>query len=360
MQTDLAQSQDYLKHVVEKLSSWPNRNSNLPTHREAADWLASELSQLGVKVDAYEYPLTPGPRVFAETATQLVGTIPGTRWPDEEVWISAHFDTINWTDREGDPYGIKRPSPGANDDASGVACVMNAARQMIAQPPLRTVRFALFSGEEQGLLGAKWLAARALEQAWSIVAILNNDMVANVTDDQGVTENQRVRVLSPEGRSRDLARWMQYEMPDYVKLIFRHDRFGRGGDHTPFNQAGFCAVRLTEVCENYARQHTDQDTLENMDLGYLQRVAELNFETLVRLANAGTPPTNFRVDPTQGYGARITWDGDDATWLYWRDTTSPVWEGRTAVNGNEIVVPQPHKDDAIFAVSSGGIPVEAS
>jgi len=349
-----------LRAVAEHLSTqWPNRNSNLPTHREAAAWLNDQLASLGLEVALLDYPLAPGPRVFAESAVQVVATLPGTDRSDERVIVSAHLDTINWTDRVNDPYGIKAPSPGANDDASGVACVLECARLLAAQPHRRAVQFVLFSGEEQGLLGAKWLAERAKTEAWNITAVLNNDMIANAVDDHGRSETQRVRVLSPEGRSRELARWMHWEMPDHVKLIFRHDRFGRGGDHTPFNQAGFTAVRMTEVCENYGRQHTPQDTTEFMDFEYLARVTDLNAQTLARIADAGDDVQNVRIDPAQGYGARITWEGSDAQWLYWRDTTSPVWEGRIAVAGNEITVNEPHKDDAIFAISSGGIPVEA-
>jgi len=349
-----------LRSVVEYLSrQWPNRNSNLPTHREAAGWIHDRFLSLGLTAEFLEYPLTPGPRVFSESAVLVVATLPGTDLAEERVMVSAHLDTINWTDRVNDPYGINAPSPGANDDASGIACVLECARVLRDLEPRRTIQFVAFSGEEQGLLGAKWLAQRAAAEGWKIAAVLNNDMIANAVDDHGRSETQRVRVLSPEGRSRDLARWMHWEMPEHVKLIFRHDRFGRGGDHTPFNQAGFTAVRMTEVCENYGRQHTPQDTTDFMDFDYLARVTDLNAQTLARVAVAAPDVFNVKVDPTQGYGARITWEGDGARWLYWRDTTSPVWEGRIPIEGNEAVVSEPHKDDAIFAVSTGGIPVEA-
>jgi hypothetical protein len=172
----------------------------------------------------------------------------------------------------------------------------------------------------------------------------------------------------PHHDSRELARFLEYATRNKVrnfnvKLIFRNDRFGRGGDHTPFNRLGFNALRFTEPNEEYSHQHTDQDLPKFMDFNFLANVTRINLLGAMTLANAQQQPTNVRIDRRQGYDTHLTWTGptDQEYVVYWRETTSPVWQFDKRVGPTtEATVPKVSKDDFVFAVGAvGGIPVEA-
>ena len=361
-------SKDRLKATIAKLTSWPNRNTNNPTLTEAAEWIASELRQVpGLQVEVMKYTVQPSQRIPAEKeVVQVVATLPGKT--DRRVIIGGHMDTINMVDREA---GLNAKAPGANDDGSGTALTMELARVMAGKQWQQTLVFVAFSGEEQGLLGSRALAKRAKAENWKIDAVLSNDMVGNSRNNLGQTESGYVRIFSaeaPEHQSRELARhidWLGRDGAAGVKprLVFRSDRFGRGGDHTPFNQEGFTAVRVVEVHEEYSRQHTPNDLPEFVDYDYLAANTKLNLLAASSLANAAQQPTEVRVDRRQGYDTHLTWKTSPSTRyvVYWRETTSPVWQQAKEVGSvSEVMIEKVHKDDHVFAVGAvGGIPVEA-
>jgi hypothetical protein len=333
---------------------------------EAAEWIAGEFGKIpGLKVEKFTYHIEKGPRVpEAKDVVEVVAVLPGRT--DRRVIVGGHFDTINMTPGNT----IDSPAPGANDDASGVSLTLEMARVLATRSWDQTLVFVAFSGEEQGLFGSAALAKSAKQQGWNIDAVLSNDMVGNSVNLRGERDDRHVRVFSEESevhQSRELARWIEYVQRSSgsrfgVKLVFRRDRFGRGGDHTPFNREGFTAVRFVEVHEEYSRQHTPNDLPEFVDERYLANVAKVNLRAMANLAGAGAQPHRVHVDPKQGYESHISWTGNaDADYIvYWRETTSPVWQFSRTVHGLSGTIKEAHKDDHVFAVGApGGIPVEA-
>jgi hypothetical protein len=284
------------------------------------------------------------------------------------------MDTINMEDKVN---GLNAKAPGANDDGSGTAVALELARVMSTKKWRNTLVFVAFSGEEQGLYGSKALAARAVKEGWKVDAVLSNDMVGNVKNRVGQKNDKQIRVFSQEfqpigeakaHQSRELARIIEFVTREQVdefgvKLVFRNDRFGRGGDHTPFMQAGFSAVRFTEAFEEYSHQHTDDDLPQHMDWKYLMNSAKTNLIAMANLGDAGEQPTNVRLDRAQGFDSTVTWKGTPGTryTVYWRETSSPVWQGSVRLGAVETYTAKKlSKDDYIFAVGAvGGIPVEA-
>ncbi|MBC8065730.1 MAG: M20/M25/M40 family metallo-hydrolase [Chlorobia bacterium] len=373
---DLAKQVDQkrLRATVEKLATWNDRNTNNPTLTESANWVADQYRAIpGLEVELMKYKLPKMARVPEEKeVVQVVATLKGET--DRRIIIGGHLDTINMADRDN---GLNARAPGANDDASGVAMAMELARIMSQKKWKNTLVFVAFSGEEQGLYGSKALAERAVKEGWKIDAVLSNDMIGNVKNPVGQKNEKLVRVFSAEyqavgeskaHQSRELARVIEFltrESVDNfgVKLVFRNDRFGRGGDHTPFMQAGFSAVRFTEAVENYTHQHTIDDLPEHMDWRYLANSAKIDLIAMAHLGDAGEQPTNVRINRAQGYDTTVTWKGTPGTryTVYWRETLSPVWQGSVRLGVVETYTAKKlSKDDYIFAVGAvGGIPVEA-
>lgn len=357
-----------LKATVERLAQWHDRNTNNQTLFEAADWLADQFKQIpGLQVETWHYPIKKGRRVIADKdVVEVIATLPGQ--DDERVMVGGHFDTINMTVRDL-AESLKLRSPGANDDASAVALTLEAARVLATRKWKHTLNFICFSGEEQGLLGSTALAKRAKAESWKIDAFINNDNVGNSHDLAGHVETKRVRVFSEESdkhQGRELARFIADagKSKDFgVKLVLRRDRFGRSGDHVPFNEEGFTAARVVDVNEEYTRQHTVDDLPAAMDFPYLANVTRLDLRAMALLADAGDPPERVIVDRRQGHDTRVTWRGKAGTKyrVYWRETTSAYWEGHKDVGeATEATIVDVNKDDHIFAVGAvGGIPVEA-
>jgi Zn-dependent M28 family amino/carboxypeptidase len=353
-------SQSRLQSTVESLAAFPTRNTMTPGHREAAEWLAEQYRAIpGLQVELMEYVLQPGKRVPEPTpAVQVVATLLGRS--SRRILVGGHFDSLNL---QGQPHEV--PAPGANDDASGTAVALEMAHLMAEHAWENTLVFVGFSGEEQGLQGARALASRARAENWEIDAVLNNDTVGSSSNLIGQSDPHQVRVFSDEGAPRELARWIEWvarqELNDFgVKLVLRKDRFGRGGDHTPFAEAGFPAVRFIEVHEEFARQHTPDDLPEAMDFEYLANVARVNLHALVILARAEKGPTNVRIERADRHSARLTWEGPDLVTVYWRETTSAGWQSWTDASGFETVVEKVNIDDHIFAVGAKeGFPVQA-
>ena len=240
----------------------------------------------------------------------------------------------------------------------------------------QTLVFVAFSGEEQGLLGSRALAQRAKAENWKLEAVLSSDIVGSSTNKAGQTEKGLVRVFSedpdPAGenpqQSRELARFIEWatrgKVPGFgAHLVLRRDRFGRGGDHTSFSNAGFDAVRFTETFEEFTRQHNADDLVEFMDFEYLANVTRLNLVAMASLAQAAEPPTNVRYNARQAHDTTLTWRGTPGTEyeVLWRDTASTTWEGSRRVGAVETAtIANVNKDSHFFAVAAvGGLPVAA-
>lgn len=361
-----------LRATVEKLASYNSRNTLSPTLNEAAEWLASEFRNIpGVEVELMKY-IAPKSRRIPEDkeVVQVVATLKGET--DHRLLIGGHLDSLNLQ-----VDAATGRAPGANDDASGVAVALELARVMSGSKWKQTLMFVGFTGEEQGLLGSGALAARAKVENWNLDAVLSNDTVGSSSNKAGQKDEKQIRVFSdevpvepdaPKHASRELARFIEWaardQVPNFgVKLVLRKDRFGRGGDHTPFAQAGYNAVRFIEVHEEYTRQHTPDDLPEHMDWNYLSNVAKTNLAAMATLAKAGPAPTNVRIKLDQSHDTTLTWKAAEGVSyvVYWRDSASAVWQGHfNAGKVGEYTVKQINKDDHFFAVGAeNGIPVAA-
>lgn len=311
----------------------------------------------------------------------------GTTDPSRVIIIAGHIDS-----RVTDVMNFTSDAPGANDDGSGVAAVIEAARVLSKHRFPATLVFAVLSGEEQGLLGGKVLADYAKANGWKVEADLNNDIVGNSRGQSGVMDNTHVRVFSegtkavetPEqanGRrynggevdspSRNLARYLDGLADKYltnfdVVMVYRTDRYGRGGDQVPLLEAGYPAVRVTEAVENYDRQHQDLrtekgkvygDTIEGVDFTYLAQVTRLNVVAMASLASAPPPPSGVKIEGAVSPDTKVSWaptPGAAGHRVWWRVTTDPTWRLNRWVPGpvatatlKDVVI-----DDYFFGVSS--------
>ena len=362
-----------LRSTVESLVKFPNRNTNNATLNDAADVLESEYKKIpGLRVERFRYLAKKMARVPVDKeVVEIVATLPGE--DDRKILIGGHFDTINMTDRS-----LEAITHGADDDASGTALALECARVMSQRKWKHTLVFVAFSGEEQGLLGSGALAQRAKDEGWKIDAVLSNDIVGCSKNANGQSDPKHIRLFSedpalllaeqPKHNSRELARFIEWNsrkaVPGFApKLVFRKDRFQRGGDHTPFNNLGFTAVRFTEPFEEFTRQHNEKDLPEFLDYSFLANVTRINLFTAATLAEAGDAPANVRMDPKQAHDTKITWVSKPGVSyvVYYRDTTSPTWQVAMSVGAvNTITVSKVNKDETIFAVGAvGGIPIEA-
>jgi hypothetical protein len=353
--------------TVLHLSGMHDRNTNNLGLEEAAGWVAEEFRKVpGLQVELFRYHVDQGPRVpIAKDVSEVVAVLPGET--DRRVIVGGHLDSINM--QEPDWQG---KAPGANDDGSGVALTLELARLMATRKWKQTLVFIAFSGEEQGLFGSTALAERASVEGWKIDGFLNNDMVGNSSDVHG-HHDTRVRIFSeesPRHNSREMARYTAWLADPTgkrrdgggVELVMRADRFGRGGDHTPFNRQGYNAIRFVDAVEEYSRQHTPKDEIEPMDFGHLTMVARLNLRLAESLAQADLPPAQVRLSRRQSKDSTITWEASPDTRyvLFWRPTTSANWTNSQEIPPTGTVTVPVDKDDHVFAVGSlGGIPVEA-
>ena len=371
-------SQERLRADIDKLVSFGTRHTLSDQISEtrgigaARRWVEGEfrgisekcggcLDVITVQDTVQAPPRVPDPTLVANA----VAIKKGSQGSDRVIIIQAHLDS-----RVSDVMNFTDDAPGANDDASGVAVVIEAARILSKRDVPATIVFAALSGEEQGLHGGRILADYAKQQGWNVLAVLNNDIVGNSRGMAGVIDD-RVRVFSEGVRSketgqiaasrmsaggevdapsRNLARYIDAiaseHLPDFdVSLIYRRDRVGRGGDQIPMVEAGFPAVRLTEAAEHYHRQHQDLrtengvvygDTIDGVDFAYLAQVTRLNTMTLAALAQAPPPPLEIRLEGAVSADTRLSWTpspGADSYVIWWRETTSPVWQNSRRIPG---------------------------
>ena len=319
----------------------------------------------------------------------VVATLKGTDPNDKRIFIiSGHLDNMrtNVLDRIND-------APGANDDGSGTAAVLECARIMSKHNFPATIIFVAVSGEEQGLLGAYFMANKARKENWSIEAVLNNDIMgSNNSNETNIINNTKVRVFSEglpayeldknakairqlglenDGRSRQLARYVKETGERYVDnieviLVYRNDRFLRGGDHTAYVENGFAAVRITEMNENYTHQHQDVrkengiqygDLPEFIDYEYLRKNTALNLSNLANLAKAPAAPEEVKIDVKKlGNTSYLYWKAPASGkakgyYVMMRETTSAFWQKKFYTASTEITLPY-SKDNYFFAVQS--------
>jgi Zn-dependent M28 family amino/carboxypeptidase len=315
--------------------------------------------------------------------------------PNRMVMMSGDIDS-----RISDPLNGKDDSPGANDNASGMAGVIEAARTLTKYKFPGSVVYVGLSGEEQGLFGGKGLAAYAQENEWELLGVLNNDMIGNITGVDGVTDNTSFRIFSepyyPEsanderqnifrrffggevdGPSRQLARYIHRVTTQYTTnlkpmMVYRLDRFGRGGHHRPFNDAGFPGIRIMETHENYTQQHQDLrtedgieygDRLKHVNFPYAAKLTGVNAIALAGLAAAPPPPPLVMIGGTVQPSARLKWEAPKTNtevagyYAYYRLTTEAQWTHKRFIPASQldytfknIVV-----DNYFFGVSSVGV-----
>jgi Zn-dependent M28 family amino/carboxypeptidase len=407
-------SEDRLKAHVERLVSFGTRHTlserNHPTRGIGAslNWTESEFRRFAracggcLQVVRTGDTISGHPRIPNPTLVENVVAIQrGTERPNQVVIITGHIDS-----RVSDVMNATAPSPGANDDGSGTAAVIEAARVLSRHRFPATIVYAALSGEEQGLFGGRILADYAKAQGWEVIANLNNDIIGNSCGSDGLCDDANVRVFSeglrwqggdalrPQVRSRggendspsrNLSRFLadlagELGLGLDVRQIWRNDRFGRGGDHTEFLNAGFPAVRFSVAVENYNWQHQDLrvengveygDTIDKMDFGYLRKVTALNVAALAALARAPMPPapvvegavstdTVINWEPVPGaVGYVVRWRRTDANqWQHSRRVSptpqpaAPQPAGATQVTGHGAVLRGVRVDDWVFGVSS--------
>lgn len=303
-----------------------------------------------------------GERVPKDTwIVNVVAIQKGTANSNRYVIMTGDIDS-----RNSDPIDFTKDAPGANDNASGMSGTIEAARVLSHYQFEHNIVYLGLSGEEQGLFGGKGFAAYAKKNNWEIIGVLNNDMIGNIEGVNGVIDNRTFRIFSEptsvtetekeisnrrfyggevDGISRQLARYIHKLTLAYMPemnpmMVYRLDRFGRGGHHRPFNDLGFAGVRIMEAHENYNRQHQDLrvenginygDVIEGVNFEYANKLTAVNAITLASLAWAPAEPKNVRIGGIVAPSTKLKWDKGTAKniigyKIYWRLTTASQWE----------------------------------
>jgi Peptidase family M28 len=396
-------SDERIAAIMRKLETFETRNTlSDPTQTNrgigaARDWLLAEFKscspRLDVRFDTHTIPKAG--RIWKEVELRnVVAILPGKLAQATNRWIivSGHYDSINLKDAAGlrgqPAKAAELPAPGVSDDASGVACALECARVLSQYDFDATLVFVAFAGEEQGLIGAHALARRLKAQDQQIEAVLNNDIIGTEFSGNGSGDNRRVLVFSEDpddSTSRQLARFVHSIAARYypemtVDMIFRRDRFGRGGDQTAFNEEGYAGVRFTTPNENFADQHSATDTFTNASVRYTAKVVRINAAAAAALALAPKPPVTVsavaasdsaaasgegrRARPgltrgVSGYDAVLRWDqpepeSDPAGFIVVvRSTTAPDWEREIwAGNVREFTLKNTPIDQLVFGVKA--------
>jgi Peptidase family M28 len=401
-------SEKNITEILKKLESFGTRNilstQDNPSRGVGAarKWIYEQFRgyspKLEVSFDQYKLKKIEGRASRVPRDVDLynvVAVLPGTTNKEERIIISGHYDTIVMGRPTGTPAdasatgaGAAPPmrdpdldAPGVTDDGSGTACVMELARVLSHYEFEKTLVFVTFAGEEEGLLGSSLYAEKAHAANQKIEAVLNNDIIGSDVSGSGRMDNRRLSVFSEDpddSPSRELARYIRdigerYLPSMHVDTVFRADRFGRGGDHTPFNQEGFTAVRLSSPEENFANQHTVTDTFANTSVPYITLVTKVNGAAAASLAWAPKPPVTADVTERNGqkvttllltrgksrYDAALKWkqetpEADLAGYvIVYRATTSPYWEHEVFVGkATEYTLPDVSIDDLVFGVKA--------
>ena len=388
-----AVSEDRLRADVKKLADFGTRHtlsdtvSNTRGIGAARRWIKSEFEKTSQACNNcldvfYQSDLVKkgtNPRIVKDVeVVNVVAVQKGSKYPNRYILMSGDIDS-----RISDPTNYTDDAPGANDNASGMAGTLEAARVLSKYTFENSIIYVGLSGEEQGLFGGKGLAAYAKEQGWEIIGIMNNDMIDNRTfrifsEPVPPTETERQRNArrfyggEVDGISRQLARFIYKTTKTYMPemnpmMIYRLDRFGRGGHHRPFNDAGFAGIRIMEAHENYTQQHQDirtenginyGDTFEHVNFPYNAKLTAVNAINLASIAWAPPTPSNVGIGGIVEANARLQWDaveGAVAYKVYWRDTTSPTWDNsRLITNGTSATLKGIVIDNFFFGVAAVG------
>jgi hypothetical protein len=361
---------------VRKLVGFGTRHTLSDTKSEtrgigaARRWIHAEFERISAQCGGCLEVLDVSDVVSGEeripNPTEIVDVIAiqrGTSDPGRYVIMSGDIDS-----RVSDVLDATSDAPGANDNASGIAGTLEAARVLSKHRFPGTIVYAALSAEEQGLFGGKILAAKAQKEGWRIEAMLNNDMIGNISGLNGVVDNSTARVFAEGTRAtetpdeakqrrftggevdsptRNLARYIDRMADLYVPnldvmMVYRLDRFGRGGHHRPFNDLGYSAVRVMETNENYHRQHQDLrtedgiaygDVIEGVDFDYVAKLTALNAVSLAGMASAPPPPADVAISGAVTADTTLKWTRPPASQapnlagyrIYWRLPTEPQW-----------------------------------
>ncbi len=310
----------------------------------------------------------------------------GTKYPNRYVIMSGDIDS-----RASDTMDFTTDAPGANDNASGMAGTLEAARVLSKYSFENSIIYVGLSGEEQGLFGGAGLAAFAKKKNWNIIGVFNNDMIGNIKGVDGVIDNRTFRIFSEgvpaneieqdrkkrrfyggevDGISRQLARYIYKTTKAYMPemnpmMVYRLDRFGRGGHHRPFNDLGFAGIRIMEAHENYTQQHQDireengikyGDVIEHVNFEYAKKLTAVNAINLASLAWAPPGPKNVAIGGIVEPAVKLKWNkvnGAIGYKIYWRDTTSPTWDhSRVVGNVSEFTLNGIVIDNSFFGIAS--------
>ncbi len=388
-----------IETTIRKLVSFGTRNTLSEQDNPARgigaarDYLFAEFQKISndcggcLQVEKQTFLQPKAARVPEPTnLTNVVATLKGTTNPERVYVVSGHYDSMCTS-----PTDAKCDAPGANDDASGTAAVVEMARVMSKRKFDATIIFMTVPGEEQGLLGATYFAEQAKQNKMDIEAMFTNDIIGGVTTFKTSPDRNSVRVFSEgvpsneteqesgtrrsvggenDSASRQLARFVKetadlYSPKFRVMMIYRRDRYGRGGDHIPFVERGFAAIRFTEPNEDYDHQHQNLrtengkfygDTIEFVDFEYVANATRINAASLARLANAPARPKNVQIVNRLGNDTELKWEIGQETDLAGyeivrRDTISPVWTNSQAVGSvTNFVVKNMSKDNYFFGV----------
>ncbi|WP_111306900.1 M28 family peptidase [Confluentibacter sediminis] len=312
----------------------------------------------------------------------------GTTYPDRYIIMSGDIDS-----RNSDSSDFTKDAPGANDNASGMAGTMEAARVLSKYTFENSIIYLGLSGEEQGLFGGAGFAKYAKEQNWDIIGVLNNDMIGNIKGLDGIIDNRTFRIFSEpvpptetarerqlrrfyggevDGISRQLARYIYKTTKTYMPemnpmMVYRLDRFGRGGHHRPFNDLGYAGIRIMEAHENYNQQHQDireengikyGDVIEHVNFDYAKKLTTVNAINLASLASAPPPPKSVSIGGAVEPSVKFKWNkvnGAVGYKIYWRDTTSPTWDySRYVGDVSEFTLDGIVIDNYFFGIASVG------
>ena len=399
-----AVSEKRIKNDITKLANFGTRHTLSDTISEkrgigaARRWIFTEFKKIAKTCEgcievSYQknFHQPDGRRIIKPVwINNVIAIQKGYKYPNRYVIMSGDIDS-----RISDPLNYIDDSPGANDNASGMAGTIEAARILSKYRFENSIIYAGLSGEEQGLFGGAGLARHAIEKEWEIIGVLNNDMIGNISGVDGVIDNRTFRIFSEpvpanesennrknrrfyggevDGISRQLARYISKTVKTYMpemnpKMIYRLDRFGRGGHHRPFNDVGFAGVRIMEAHENYNQQHQDirieegiayGDVIEAVNFSYAKKLTAVNAINLASLAWAPPSIKELSIGGVVEPSVKFKWNKiDDESIagykIYWRETTSPTWDySRFVGNVNEFKLEGIVIDNYFFGVSTVG------
>ena len=394
-----------LENDIRKLADFGTRHTLSDTLSEtrgigaARRWIKSQFETISkecsncLEVFYQKNYFTPedGDRIVKPVwINNVVAIQRGKTHPNRFIIMSGDIDS-----RISDPTNYKDDSPGANDNASGMAGTIEAARVLSNYTFENSIVYVGLAGEEQGLFGGKGLAKYVNTQGWEIIGILNNDMIGNIKGVDGVIDNRSFRIFSEpvpanetekarnarrfyggevDGISRQLARYVHKNVKTFMPemnpmMIYRLDRFGRGGHHRPFNDIGFAGIRIMEAHENYVMQHQDirvedgiayGDVIEGVDFEYAKKLTAVNAINLASIAWAPPAVKKLSIGGIVQAAAKFKWEkvndpNVSGYKIYWRNTTSPIWQNERFVGDiNEYVLEGIVIDNFFFGISTVG------